>query len=92
MRQLSYDVGTADGGGAVRERYRTLGAMLVLGDFSVAEIAAFARVGQSTIRTILGREGVNSFPPAYQVVVRCTFNNSLLVAYEYHSHRILQRE
>jgi len=44
------------------------------------------------LRTILSREGVNGFPPAYQVVVRCTFNNSLLVAYEYHSHRILQRE
>ena len=44
------------------------------------------------LRTILAREGVNAFPPAYQVVVKCTFNNSLLVAYEYHSHRILQRE
>lgn len=44
------------------------------------------------LRTILAREGVKTFPPAYQVVVRCTFNNSLLVAYEYHSHRILQRE
>ena len=41
------------------------------------------------LRTILAREGVNAFPAAYQVVVKCTFNNSLLVAYEYHSHRIL---
>ena len=44
------------------------------------------------LRTILAREGVNAFPAAYQVVVKCTFNNSLLVAYEYHSHQILQRD
>jgi len=40
----------------VRERYRTLGAMLALGDFSVAEIAALAGVGESTVRTVLRRE------------------------------------
>jgi hypothetical protein len=28
------------------------------------------------------------FPAAYQVVVRCTFINRLLLAYEYHSHRL----
>jgi hypothetical protein len=44
------------------------------------------------LRAILSREGINGFPPAYQVVVKCTFNNMLLVAYEYHSHRILQRD
>jgi len=32
------------------------------------------------------------FPAAYQVVVKCTFSNLLLLAYEYHSHRILQKE
>jgi len=31
------------------------------------------------------------FPLAYQVVVRCTFINRLLLAYEYHSHRIIRR-
>jgi phosphoglucosamine mutase len=40
----------------VHERYRTLGAMLALGDFSVAEIAALAQVGKSTVRTVLRRE------------------------------------
>ena len=40
----------------MRERYRTLGAMLALGDFSVAEIAALAEVGESTVRTVLRRE------------------------------------
>jgi hypothetical protein len=27
---------------------------------------------------------------AYQVVVRCTFINKLLLAYEYHSHRVIR--
>jgi phosphoglucosamine mutase len=40
----------------VHERYRTLGAMLALGDFSVAEIATLAQVGESTVRTVLRRE------------------------------------
>jgi phosphoglucosamine mutase len=40
----------------VHERYRTLGAILALGDFSVAEIAALAQVGKSTVRTVLRRE------------------------------------
>jgi len=40
----------------VHERYRTLGAILALGDFSVAEVAALARVGESTVRTVLHRE------------------------------------
>jgi phosphoglucosamine mutase len=31
--------------------------MLALGDFSVAEIAALAQVGESTVRTVLRREG-----------------------------------
>lgn len=40
----------------MRERYKTLGAMLALGDFSVAEIATLAGVGESTVRTVLRRE------------------------------------
>jgi phosphoglucosamine mutase len=40
----------------MHERYRILGAMLALDDFSVAEIAALAAVGQSTVRTVLRRE------------------------------------
>lgn len=41
----------------MHERYRTLGAILALGDFSVAEVATLARVGESTVRTVLQREG-----------------------------------
>jgi phosphoglucosamine mutase len=40
----------------VLERYRTLGAMLALGEFSVQQVAALAHVGQSTVRTVLRRE------------------------------------
>jgi phosphoglucosamine mutase len=41
---------------AMLERYRTLGAMLALGEFSVPDIAALAQVGESTVRTVLRRE------------------------------------
>jgi hypothetical protein len=44
------------------------------------------------LRTVLARDGVTGFPAAYQVVVKCTFSNMLLLSYEYHSHRILQKE
>lgn len=44
------------------------------------------------LKAILAREGLKGFPAAYQVVVRCTFSNMLLVGYEYHSHRVLQRD
>jgi phosphoglucosamine mutase len=40
----------------VLERYRTLAAMLALGEFSVQQVAALAHVGQSTVRTVLRRE------------------------------------
>ena len=38
------------------ERYRTLGAVLALGEFSVAELASLSEVQESTVRTILRRE------------------------------------
>src|ERR1700761_8856954 len=41
----------------MRERDKTLGAMLALGDFSVAEVADLAGVGESTVRTVLRRQG-----------------------------------
>lgn len=36
------------------------------------------------------REGLTGFPPSYQVVVRCTFGNLLLLNYEYRMHRVLR--
>jgi len=42
-----------------------------------------------SMRELRSRMGSRSFPTSYQVVVRCTFSNKLLLAYEYHSHRVL---
>jgi hypothetical protein len=61
------------------------------GTQGAAEYFASAR-SLRNLRSIFARERINSFPAAYQVVVKCTFNNMLLVGYEYHSHRIIQNE
>ena len=42
------------------------------------------------LRDIFSRSGVNGFPAAYQVVVKCTFSNLLVQSEEYYSHRILE--
>ena len=42
------------------------------------------------LRQSLVREGLHSFPPAYQVVVKCTFSNLLLLQDEYSFHRVLR--
>jgi hypothetical protein len=44
------------------------------------------------LQSVLKKEGIQGFPAAYQVVVKCTFSNMLLLAYEYDSHKVLQRE
>jgi len=44
------------------------------------------------LKSVLVKEGNRRFPAAYQVVVKCTFSNMLLLAYEYDSHKILQVE
>ena len=41
------------------------------------------------LRARFEREGIRGFPPAYQVVVRCTFSNKLLLKFEYYSHVVL---
>ena len=61
------------------------------GTHGAAEFFASARALRN-LRSIFVREGTAGFPAAYQVVVRCTFNNLLLVGYEYHSHKILQKD
>jgi hypothetical protein len=61
------------------------------GTHGAAEFFASPRALRN-LRAVFAREGVNGFPAAYQVVVKCTFSNLLLLAYEYHSHRILQKE
>jgi hypothetical protein len=44
------------------------------------------------LKQIFMREGLKGFPPAYQVIVKCTFSDILLQSYAYLAHRILQRE
>jgi len=44
------------------------------------------------LRATFALEGISSFPAAYQVVVRCTFGDLLMISYEYKTHRVLQRE
>jgi hypothetical protein len=44
------------------------------------------------LQSALRKDGIQGFPAAYQVVVKCTFSNMLLLAYEYDSHKVLQRE
>jgi hypothetical protein len=38
------------------------------------------------------QQGLHKFPAAYQVVVKCKFENMLLVSEEYESHRVLKNE
>src|SRR5262249_8437556 len=61
------------------------------GTHGAAEFFSSAR-SLRNLQAILSREGISGFPAAYQVVVKCTFNNMLLVSYEYHSHRVLQKD
>ncbi len=61
------------------------------GTHGAAEYCASAR-SLRDLRAIFAGEGIRGFPVAYQVVVKCKFSRMLLVSYEYHSHRILQKE
>ena len=61
------------------------------GTHGAAEFFASPRSLQ-ILKAIFAKEGVTGFPPAYQVVVKCTFSNMLLISYEYHSHKILQKD
>ncbi len=44
------------------------------------------------LKGIFAHEGMHSFPAAYQVVVKCGFENMLLVTTEYQAHRIIKRD
>jgi hypothetical protein len=43
------------------------------------------------LREKLAAEGYADFPPAHQVVVRCTSNDTLLLSTEYAAHRVIAR-
>ena len=61
------------------------------GTHGTAEFFASPR-SLRNLRSVFAREGVAGFPAAYQVVVKCTFDNMLLAGYEYHSHKILPKD
>jgi hypothetical protein len=46
------------------------------------------------LRALLQRfkaEGITGFPRAYQVVVKCTSNDTLLLSTEYAGHRVMAK-
>lgn len=57
------------------------------GAHGAAEFFASARA----MRDLQARLG-SQFPRAYQVVVKCTFSNMLLLSYEYDSHRVIRAQ
>lgn len=47
--------------------------------------------GLTVLRERLAAEGYKSFPSAYQVVVRCASNDTLLLSTQYAAHRVIAR-
>jgi hypothetical protein len=47
--------------------------------------------GLNVLREKLATEGYSKFPAAYQVVVRCTSNDTLLLSTEYAAHRVIAK-
>jgi len=43
------------------------------------------------LKSIFARESVSGFPAAFQVVVKCMFNRTLLISYEYETHRVITK-
>jgi hypothetical protein len=62
-----------------------------VGTHGAAEYFASPR-SLKALRALFGKEGVKGFPAAYQVVVKCSFENMLLVAADYQYHEILRRD
>ncbi|HTS63211.1 MAG TPA: hypothetical protein VMH28_14385 [Candidatus Acidoferrales bacterium] len=42
-------------------------------------------------RQRLAAQGINGFPPNYQVVIRCTTSGLRLIRYQYQTHVIVDR-
>jgi len=43
------------------------------------------------LKAVFRKEGVNGFPAAYQVVVKCAFGDLLMISYSYAAHTVIQR-
>ena len=71
-----------------------LGTVVIYGVTSVgthgaAEYFASPR-SLKALRARFAQQGIVGFPPAYQVVVKCRFENYELIGAEYSAHRLLQ--
>ncbi len=62
-----------------------------VGTHGAAEYFASPR-SLKALRDIFSKEGIKGFPAAYQVVVKCSFENMLLVSVDYQYHHILRRD
>ena len=60
------------------------------GTDGAAQFFSSAR-GLQKLQADLARQGIKGFPPAYQVVVKCTFGDLLMISYEYASLKVLQK-
>ena len=61
-----------------------------VGTHGAAEYFASPRSLQALLERF-NQQGIRSFPPAYQIVVKCRFENYELIASEYCAHRVIQR-
>jgi hypothetical protein len=62
-----------------------------VGTHGAAEYFTSAKALRS-LRALFAHQGISGFPPAYQVVVKCKFENMLLIGEEFQSYRILKRD
>ena len=78
-------------GSAGGEPHRTvvISGITSVGSHGAMEFFASAAAMQD-LRNRFQKEGQSGFPNAYQVVVRCKANDTLLLSYEYAAHRVLR--
>jgi hypothetical protein len=78
-----------EGSGAAHERTFVISGVSNAGIHGAMEfIASPERLRDLKAR--FQRQGLPGIPPAYQVVVRCTAANTLLLSYEYAAHEVIQ--
>jgi len=77
-----------DAGGAPH-RTVVISGITSVGSHGAMEFFASAAALQD-LRNRFQKEGQSGFPNAYQVVVRCKANDTLLLSYEYAAHRVLR--
>lgn len=80
----------ADGGGTPLHHMVIFSGMTSVGTQGAAEF--FARPESlRVLRDKLAAQGYSGFPSAYQVVVKCGSNDTLLLSAEYAAHRVIAR-